>query len=150
MNSANGDCTLIIYSKTKHVLMFTDMFRRIVRSRTDFWTMRLEMQRKPKWMRQVMVEMRRMEIRSRKKKSRWLEFQNSCTLSIFSTFPVKFCSHSNKFFFQLPSIVGTPRPPFSRRLRTPVCKQISLPPSFTFRPPNNEPPYEDDQGRACI
>lgn len=47
----------------------------------------------------------------------------------------------------LPSIVGTPRPPFSRRLRTPVCKQISLPPSFTFRPPSNEPPYEDDQGR---
>lgn len=50
------------------------------------------------------------------------------------------------FVFQLPAIIGTPRPAFSRRLRTPVCKQISLPPSFTFRPPSNEPPYEDDNG----
>lgn len=69
---------------------------------------------------------------------------------LFLVFKYNFCSHSNKFFLKLPSIVGTPRPPFSRRLRTPVCKQISLPPSFTFRPPSNEPPYEDDQGKAPV
>ncbi|XP_061166104.1 voltage-dependent T-type calcium channel subunit alpha-1H-like [Saccostrea echinata] len=48
---------------------------------------------------------------------------------------------------EVPAIIGTPRPAFPRRLRTPVCKQISLPPSFTFRPPSNEPPYEDDKGQ---
>lgn len=31
-----------------------------------------------------------------------------------------------------------PSPAYLRRLRTPVCKQISLPPSFTFCPPSNE------------
>lgn len=91
MHSANNgessnSCTLIIYSNTKHVLMFTDMFCCIVRNHTDFWMMMAEMQRKTKWMRRVMVEMRRMEIRSRKKKSRWLELQNFVFLYIFNFF----------------------------------------------------------------
>ena len=32
----------------------------------------------------------------------------------------------------------TPIQGYIRRLRTPICKQISLPPSFTFCPPSNE------------
>lgn len=73
-----------------------------------------------------------------------------CVLVHFQLFQVKFLFSFKQIFLKLPSIVGTPRPPFSRRLRTPVCKQISLPPSFTFRPPSNEPPYEDDQGKAPV
>lgn len=107
MHSANNgessnSCTLIIYSNTKHVLMFTDMFCCIVRNHTDFWMMMAEMQRKTKWMRRVMVEMRWMEIRSRKKKSRWLELQNFVFLyiSTFSSFQVKFLFSFKQIFFK--------------------------------------------------
>ncbi|XP_069124372.1 voltage-dependent T-type calcium channel subunit alpha-1G-like isoform X2 [Argopecten irradians] len=40
--------------------------------------------------------------------------------------------------------VKTPVPPYIRKLKSPVCKQASLPPSFTFRPPSNEPQDENE------
>ncbi|XP_060077738.1 voltage-dependent T-type calcium channel subunit alpha-1G-like [Ylistrum balloti] len=40
--------------------------------------------------------------------------------------------------------IKTPVPSYVRKLKTPICKQASLPPSFTFRPPSNEPPNENE------
>ncbi|XP_021345862.1 uncharacterized protein LOC110445506 isoform X2 [Mizuhopecten yessoensis] len=44
----------------------------------------------------------------------------------------------------------TPVPSYVRKLKTPICKQASLPPSFTFRPPSNEPPNDGEPSHGSL
>ena len=47
-------------------------------------------------------------------------------------------------------VVKTPVPSYIRRLKPPLSKQASLPPSFTFRPPSDEPPCEQESGQGQL